>query len=83
MQLTACKVKSYDPGVCLEKSNRLAIERPFPSPPSGEVSFRFNVEFRALTPGPAESTSTLPSTSSSGRGASWVEHFGSLEGNVG
>ena len=37
----------------------------------------------ALTVGPVEFISTLPSTSSSGRAVICVEHFGSLEGKVG
>lgn len=71
------------PGVCLEKSKRRAIERPLLSSPSGEVSLRLRFALFALTVGPVELISTLPSTSSSGRAAICVVHFGSLEGKVG
>ena len=69
------------PGVCLEKSKRRAIERPLLSSSPGEVSLRFRL--LALTVGPVELISTLPSTSSNGRAVIWVVHFGSLEGKVG
>lgn len=59
------------------------MERPLPSPLSGEVSLRFRVALRALTPGPVELSSTFPSTSSNGRAESCVLHFGNLAGNVG
>jgi len=72
-----------EPGVCLEKSKRRAIERPFPSPRSGDVSLRLRVPFRAFTPGPVEFMSTFPSTSSRGLAVICVVHLGSFEGNVG
>ena len=67
--------------VCLEKSKRRAIERPLLSSSPGEVSLRLRL--LALTVGPVESISTLPSTSSNGRAVICVVHFGSLEGKVG
>ena len=69
------------PGVCFEKSKRRAIERPLLSSSPGEVSLRLRL--LALTVGPEEFISTLPSTSSSGRAAICVVHLGSLEGKVG
>ena len=77
------EITTQDPGVCLEKSNRRAIERPFPSLTSGDASLRFRVLFRAFTPGPVEFMSTFPSTSSKGLAAICVVHFGNFEGNVG
>ena len=78
-----CEITTQDPGVCLEKSNRRAIERPFPSLTSGDASLRFRVLFRAFTPGPVEFMSTFPSTSSKGLAAICVVHLGNFEGNVG
>lgn len=64
------------------KSKRLAMERVFASSLE-EESFRFSRLLLALTPGPVEFISTLPSTSSRGRPDACVVHLGSLEGWVG
>lgn len=70
----------HDPGVCLVKSNRLAIDLPFEFGSSvGEASLRFSL-FAAALPTDSRSRSTFPSTSSRGLDDGWGAHLGSLEG---
>lgn len=76
------KASHYGLFTCFVKSNFRAIERVLDSS-MGEVNFRFSFTLlgaAALTAGPDPVMSTLPSTSSNGLGAIWVEHFGSFEG---
>jgi len=77
------KQRLVQKGTYFAKSKRLAMDRPLESS-NGDDSLRFSLLFLAWTPGPVESLSTFPSTSSKGRdAANCLEHFGNLDGWVG